>query len=128
MRSEEKMRWKIYIIISRSGVMSSQLEVLVTHENITIHNEFVHMVSNLNCTVDPCGYISNSFSWPWIGNTKWTYVIGYHSHEQETVESSLKINRRHMYTMEYNMIFHDHWSHIGTSSMKDNNIYGMLLL
>jgi hypothetical protein len=32
--------------------MDTQLEELVTHENITIHNEFVHMASNLNYTVD----------------------------------------------------------------------------
>jgi hypothetical protein len=36
------------------------MEVLVTHENIKIHNDFVHMVSNLKYTADPCGNISNS--------------------------------------------------------------------
>jgi hypothetical protein len=50
--------------------MKTQLEVLFTHENITIHNDFVHMDSNLNYIVDPCGYISNSCSWPLIGNIK----------------------------------------------------------
>jgi hypothetical protein len=44
--------------------MKTQLEVLVTHENITIHNDFVHMDSNLNYIADPCGYISNSCSCP----------------------------------------------------------------
>jgi hypothetical protein len=58
------MQWIKYIIIPISGVMKTQLEVLVTHENITIHNDFVHMASNLNYTADPCGYISNSCSWP----------------------------------------------------------------
>jgi hypothetical protein len=37
--------------------MGTRLEVLVTHENITIHNDFVHMVVNLNYTADPCGNI-----------------------------------------------------------------------
>jgi hypothetical protein len=63
-RSEEYLRWPKYIIIPRSGVMETQLEVLVTHENITIHNDFVHMAANLNYTADPCGNIPNSFSWP----------------------------------------------------------------
>jgi hypothetical protein len=40
--------------------MKTQLEVLVTHENITIHNDFVHMHANLNYTIYPCGPISNS--------------------------------------------------------------------
>jgi hypothetical protein len=40
----------------------NQMEVLVTHEAITIHIDFVHMASNLNYTTDPCGYISNSCS------------------------------------------------------------------
>jgi hypothetical protein len=44
--------------------METQLEVLVTHENITIHNGFVYMDANLNYAADPCGNISNSFSWP----------------------------------------------------------------
>jgi hypothetical protein len=61
--------------------METQLEVLVTHENITTRNEFVHMDANLNYTTDPCGNISNSFSWPRIGNTKRTYSIGFHSHK-----------------------------------------------
>jgi hypothetical protein len=63
-RSEEYPRWPKYIIIPRSGVMKTQLEVLVTHENITIHIDSVHMAANLNYTADPCGYISNSCSWP----------------------------------------------------------------
>jgi hypothetical protein len=58
------MRWKKYIIILRSGVMRTQLEKLVTHENITIHIDFVYMDANMDCTVDPCEYISNSCSWP----------------------------------------------------------------
>ena len=53
-----------YIIIPISGVMEAHLEVLVAHENITIHNEFVHMASNLNYIADPCGNIPNSCSWP----------------------------------------------------------------
>jgi hypothetical protein len=44
--------------------METQLEVLVAHENITIHNDFVHMAANLNYTADPCGNIPNSCSWP----------------------------------------------------------------
>jgi hypothetical protein len=44
--------------------MKVQLKVLVSHDNITIHNEFVNMDSNQNYTVDPCGNISNSSSWP----------------------------------------------------------------
>jgi hypothetical protein len=63
-RSEEYLRWPKYIIIPRNGVMETQLEVLVTHENITIHNDFVHMASNMNYTADPCGNIPNSCSWP----------------------------------------------------------------
>jgi hypothetical protein len=43
--------------------MKTHLEVLVTHDNITIHNDFVHMATNLNYTVYPCGYTSNIFSW-----------------------------------------------------------------
>jgi hypothetical protein len=58
------VRWTKYIIIPKSGVMKTQLEVLVDHKNITIHNDFVHMDSNLNYIVDPCGNISNSCSWP----------------------------------------------------------------
>jgi hypothetical protein len=50
--------------------MKTQLEVLVTHENITIHDDFVHMATNLNYTADTCGYISNSCSWPSIGKYK----------------------------------------------------------
>jgi hypothetical protein len=50
--------------------METQLDELVSHENITIHNEFVHMATNLNYTIDPYGNIPNSFSWPRIGNTK----------------------------------------------------------
>jgi hypothetical protein len=63
-RLEDYLRWPKYIIIPISGVMKTQLEVLVAHENITIHNDFVHMASNLNYTVDPCVNISNSCSWP----------------------------------------------------------------
>jgi len=37
-RSEEYLRWPKYIIIPRSGLMETQLEVLVSHENIRIHN------------------------------------------------------------------------------------------
>jgi hypothetical protein len=121
------MRWKRCIIIPRSGVMRTQLEKPVTHENITIHIDSIHMASNIDCTVDPCEYISNNCSWPWIGNIKWTHSIGYHSHEQGTVEFGLKFNWRYMYTMEYNMIFHDHWSHIGIGPMKDNNNYEIFL-
>jgi hypothetical protein len=44
--------------------METQLEELVAHENIAIHNDFVHMDSNLNYTIDPCGNIPNNFSWP----------------------------------------------------------------
>jgi hypothetical protein len=44
--------------------METQLEVLVTHESITIHNDFVHMVDNMNYTTNPCGNIPNSCSWP----------------------------------------------------------------
>jgi hypothetical protein len=31
--------------------VETQLEVIVSHENITIHNDFVHMAANLNYTV-----------------------------------------------------------------------------
>jgi hypothetical protein len=44
--------------------METQLEELVAHENITIHNDFVHMDANLNYTADPCGNIPNNCSWP----------------------------------------------------------------
>jgi hypothetical protein len=44
--------------------MKTQMEVPVTHENITFHNDCVLMVANLNYNADPCGYISNSCSWP----------------------------------------------------------------
>jgi hypothetical protein len=44
--------------------METQLEELVSHENITIHNDFVHMDANLNYTADPCGNIPNNCSWP----------------------------------------------------------------
>ena len=64
MRSEDYLRWPKYIIIPRSGVMKTQLEELVAHENITIHDDFVHMAANLNYTTDPCGNIPNSYSWP----------------------------------------------------------------
>jgi hypothetical protein len=63
-RSEEYLRWPKYIIIPRIRVMETQLEVLVSHENITIHNDFVHMVANLNYIANPCGNIPNSCSWP----------------------------------------------------------------
>jgi hypothetical protein len=62
--SKKQSRWPKYIIISRSGVVKTQLEELVSHENITIHIDFVHMDSNLDYTVDPCEYITNSCSWP----------------------------------------------------------------
>jgi hypothetical protein len=42
--------------------MKTQLEVLVAHKNITIHNDFVHMAANLNYTIDTCGDMSNSCS------------------------------------------------------------------
>jgi hypothetical protein len=51
------LRWSKYITIPRSGIMETQLEVIVTHYNITIHNEFVHMAANLNYTAYPCGNI-----------------------------------------------------------------------
>jgi hypothetical protein len=63
-RSVKIMQWLKYIIIPKSGVMKTQLEVLVTHENITIQNDFVDMDSKMNYIEDPCGYILNSFSWP----------------------------------------------------------------
>jgi hypothetical protein len=63
-RLDEYLRWMKYIIIPRSGVMETQLDELVSHENISINNEFVHMASNLNYTADPCGNIPNSCSWP----------------------------------------------------------------
>ena len=43
--------------------MKTHLEVLVDHENIIIHNDFVHMATNVNYTTDPCGNISNRCSW-----------------------------------------------------------------
>jgi hypothetical protein len=63
-RSKEYLRWPKYIIVPISGVMETQLEVLVVHENITIHNDFVHMDSNLNYTAYPLGNIPNRCSWP----------------------------------------------------------------
>jgi hypothetical protein len=48
----------------RSGVMKTQLEVLVSHKNITIHNDLVHISANLTYTADICGNISNNCSWP----------------------------------------------------------------
>jgi hypothetical protein len=53
-----------YIIIPRSGVMETQLEELVAHENITICTDFAHMAANLNYTADPCENIPNNCSWP----------------------------------------------------------------
>jgi hypothetical protein len=44
--------------------METQLEELVAHENITIHDEFVHMDANLNYTAYTCVNIPNGFSWP----------------------------------------------------------------
>jgi hypothetical protein len=61
-RSEEYLRWPKYIIIPRNRVIETQLEVLVTHENIAIHNDFVHMDANLNYTANPCGNIPSSCS------------------------------------------------------------------
>ena len=63
-RSEEYLRWPKYIIIPRSGVMETQLEVLVTQENIIIHNDLIHMDSNFNYTANPCENIPNRCSWP----------------------------------------------------------------
>jgi hypothetical protein len=63
-RLEEYQRWLKYIIITRSGVMKTQLEELVTHEHITFHVGSIHMAANMNYTADPCGYISNNCSWP----------------------------------------------------------------
>jgi hypothetical protein len=39
------------------------MDKLVSHENITIHNDFVHVAANLNYTVDPCVNIPNNRSW-----------------------------------------------------------------
>jgi hypothetical protein len=58
------MRWLKYIIIPRSGVMETQLDELVSHKNITIHNDFVHMDDNSNYIAHRCGNIPNSFSCP----------------------------------------------------------------
>jgi hypothetical protein len=59
-----------YIIIPRSGVVRTQLEELVSRENIIIHIDSIHMGDNLGYTADPCGYIENIYSWTFIGNTK----------------------------------------------------------
>jgi hypothetical protein len=56
-RSEEYLRWLKYIIIPRSGVMETKLDELVSHENITIHIDFMHMAANLNYNANPCGNI-----------------------------------------------------------------------
>jgi hypothetical protein len=40
------------------------MDELFAHKNITIHNDFVHMATNLNYTTDPCGNIPNNCSWP----------------------------------------------------------------
>jgi hypothetical protein len=61
-RLDEYPQWSKYSIIPRSGVMKTQLEEIVTHEHITINIESIHMATNLNYTVDLCGYISNSYS------------------------------------------------------------------
>jgi hypothetical protein len=58
------MRWPNYIILHRRGVMETQLEELVVHENIKIYNDFVHMAATLNYITDPCGNIPNICSWP----------------------------------------------------------------
>jgi hypothetical protein len=58
------MQWSNYIIIPISGVMDTHMDELVSHKNITIHNDFVHMVANLNYTANLCGNIPNNFSWP----------------------------------------------------------------
>ena len=52
-----------YILILISGVMETQLEELVAHENITICTDFAHMPANLNYTADMCENIPNNYSW-----------------------------------------------------------------
>ena len=64
MRSEEYLRWPKYIIIPRNGVMETPLDELVSHENIKICTDFVHMDANLNYIADPCENISNNCPWP----------------------------------------------------------------
>jgi hypothetical protein len=51
-----------YIIIPRSGVVETHLDELVSHENIKIYDNFVHMDANLNYTTDPCGNIPKNGS------------------------------------------------------------------
>jgi hypothetical protein len=38
--------------------MKTQVELLVSHKTISIHNDFVHMVFNLNYISYPCGNMS----------------------------------------------------------------------
>jgi hypothetical protein len=49
---------------SQKWRMKTQMELLFDYKNITIHNEFIHMVANLNYTAHTCGNISNHCSWP----------------------------------------------------------------
>jgi hypothetical protein len=64
-RLDEYLRCRKYIIRPRSGLMETQLDELVSHENITICTDFVaHMAANLNYTADPCENIPNNYSWP----------------------------------------------------------------
>jgi hypothetical protein len=51
-------------VIPKSVAMETQLDELISHKTITIHNDFVHMATNLNYIVDPCGNIPNNCSWP----------------------------------------------------------------
>jgi hypothetical protein len=61
-RSEEYLKWTKYIIIPISGVMETQLDELVSHDNITIYTDFAHMAENFNYTADPCENIPNNSS------------------------------------------------------------------
>ena len=54
------------------------------------------------------------------------YAKSCHSHEQGPVEPVLKPIWRYMYTMEYNLISHNYWSHIGMVQWKGSNNSGKM--
>jgi hypothetical protein len=62
-----------------------------------------------NYTADPCEKYTKQVSM--VMNRKiqmWLHANSYNSHEQGPVEPISKPIRRYLYTMEYNLISHDH--------------------
>ena len=100
----------------RSGVMGNKLEELLAHyilHWLCIHGyQFeLHYRSMWKYTKQISMAMNRQIQ-------MWLHAKGCHSHEQGPVKPVSKSIWRYMYTMEYNMISHDHWSHIGTGSMK----------